>query len=863
MMDEIMKLFDDDYVENEISSMRIAALIGKGFVSNMKLNGKPLLPPLKFPSVLTKTETSIWGLFEIDMTPRIREECNTYKHQALLVESRIKARKREELLAKVQQIVDNSSTTTVGFQRAFTVPPIHDYTDSVDVNQSFDFDSGDIPKPSTSRMSSGGTGGAISPGEIEPMASYIFSSSDSSEYQQTVIARDESSHFKQVAKILREEKTQISPTDDVFEEELSASSSTPSSAPLTTKSTVEETTKKPASLLGNVSLSPVSDKSSRDRISSGSDVAENSLIQDQLAVSSREDHNMFISGDSATLLSTNSTDIMQYMNGSVSTISSTGTLPTRESILRDSDTIVGSSDHENDHDVTVIQRVEATSEASNDPPVDSQSQPHSELEVQQRSGKQEHLKRYLQHLSQQPQHIPLSINNRGGSSESSDSSTYVTAPETIRTHMNPSSFSMNYDHHSSELTDEEYLQLQTQHFDEMRKRLEEQQREQLAQLLWEQQHEQYLLQLEMREQERRLKKAEEELRQQSAVTQPLSSTTDRGTDATPESQIIDHKTKPETAFIPNQEHVAPHYHHFQPNNRREQTPTIIVPEKAFTAEMQVNFNRLSAVAKGFLTRRLLASEKVQALVKTVKDTAQFAITFQSETPIKRGIYSSQDVTLQERVIAQLRAALLEIHDIFFTIPISQRMSYIALTRELEQERRFREMDSRRSSTGGQSLTRKVSSATLKAIERKKRAKAAEEAMIANIRPKTAPITSPTPATTREITNRSNDIDLRALKPIQGHQPQTQRSNIGTSSKPVKDDFNKSVANERPKTAPGKSASSVHQIPTHYKSKKTDNTGMRKNPSVSNANMKKHKAVSNSVTVSSTGKPSRTKFSSQR
>lgn len=42
------------------------------------------------------------------------------------------------------------------------------------------------------------------------------------------------------------------------------------------------------------------------------------------------------------------------------------------------------------------------------------------------------------------------------------------------------------------------------------------------------------------------------------------------------------------------------------------------------------------------------------LIQILQDTKQFAYSFQTETPIKRGVFSHQDRDLLDRIIAQVR-----------------------------------------------------------------------------------------------------------------------------------------------------------------------------------------------------------------
>uniref|UniRef100_A0AAY5E840 Uncharacterized protein n=1 Tax=Electrophorus electricus TaxID=8005 RepID=A0AAY5E840_ELEEL len=74
-----------------------------------------------------------------------------------------------------------------------------------------------------------------------------------------------------------------------------------------------------------------------------------------------------------------------------------------------------------------------------------------------------------------------------------------------------------------------------------------------------------------------------------------------------------------------------------------------------------------------------------------QDTQEFISTFHTEAPQKKSNLSNQDVSLQERVRAQLRAALFDIHDIFFAITMDERLALLAQDRELRAERKLREM----------------------------------------------------------------------------------------------------------------------------------------------------------------------------
>ncbi|CAL8274335.1 unnamed protein product [Lota lota] len=138
--------------------------------------------------------------------------------------------------------------------------------------------------------------------------------------------------------------------------------------------------------------------------------------------------------------------------------------------------------------------------------------------------------------------------------------------------------------------------------------------------------------------------------------------------------------------------------------------------QVLTAEQQKSLCRLGAVARGFLTRRLLDTEKVKHLRQTVGDTQEFIRSFQSEGPPKRGSVSPQDISLQDRVRAQLRAALYDLHDIFFEMPLQDRLALLQQDRELRAERKLREMEKAKSPKDRVVL----SAATQRSLDRKKR-----------------------------------------------------------------------------------------------------------------------------------------------
>ncbi|XDV12489.1 hypothetical protein PO909_001154 [Leuciscus waleckii] len=136
--------------------------------------------------------------------------------------------------------------------------------------------------------------------------------------------------------------------------------------------------------------------------------------------------------------------------------------------------------------------------------------------------------------------------------------------------------------------------------------------------------------------------------------------------------------------------------------------------QVITVEQQRALCRLTSIVKGFLTRRLLRTEKVKHLRQTVQDTQEFIRSFSTNAVQRNVQLSEQDRSLQERVRAQLRAALFDIHDIFFTMTLEERLSLLQQDRDLRAERKLREMEKVKPP--------KVilSAATQKSLDRKKR-----------------------------------------------------------------------------------------------------------------------------------------------
>ncbi|KAM8779200.1 centriolar coiled-coil protein of 110 kDa isoform 2-T3 [Rhynchonycteris naso] len=313
---------------------------------------------------------------------------------------------------------------------------------------------------------------------------------------------------------------------------------------------------------------------------------------------------------------------------------------------------------------------------------------------------------------------------------------------------------------------EEILKSKMLAFEEMRKRLEEQHAQQLSLLIAEQEREQERLQKEIEERERMMKEKNVLAAEASGldITNALDlewrKISDSSLPGTALSQVGSlHTSNSSSSGFTNSAlqhsfgsvNEAPFYLWGSSTSGLTKL-SITRPfgrattkwSQVFSSEVQVKFNRITAVAKGFLTRRLMQTDKLKQLRQTVKDTMEFIRSFQSEAPLKRGVVSAQDASLQERVLAQLRAALYGIHDIFFVMDAAERMSILRHDREARKEKMLRQMDKMKSPRVA------LSAATQKSLDRKKYMKAAEMGM-----------------PNKKYLVKQNPSDIRVLQPNQG------------------------------------------------------------------------------------------------
>ncbi|CAL8090044.1 unnamed protein product [Orchesella dallaii] len=141
-------------------------------------------------------------------------------------------------------------------------------------------------------------------------------------------------------------------------------------------------------------------------------------------------------------------------------------------------------------------------------------------------------------------------------------------------------------------------------------------------------------------------------------------------------------------------------------------PPIRIPTKAFDASMKPKFDRLSAAVKGYLTRRLLHTEKVQIIVQTIRDTVDLLLRLYEEVPTigSNHTVKPQDANLHQMLIQQLTGACQSFHDVFFKLSTKERMAIIATDREKSKAKALRNLSS--------PSRRNISNATLKSLERR-------------------------------------------------------------------------------------------------------------------------------------------------
>jgi len=172
--------------------------------------------------------------------------------------------------------------------------------------------------------------------------------------------------------------------------------------------------------------------------------------------------------------------------------------------------------------------------------------------------------------------------------------------------------------------------------------------------------------------------------------------------------------------------------------------------------------RLAALVRGYLTRRLMNTDRVQGTIKTIRDTTLCL------KELNQGTLTilPSDVDLHRRLLQQLNGAIHQLHGTFFELPTAERMSLIGRDREkkvlmitgLPLNLRPR--------------SRSLSSATVKSLERKMLLLKQDRSCSGSSRPSSAstvqPRTSPSacsalskrsPSSISSISSYSNSASL--------------------------------------------------------------------------------------------------------
>jgi len=104
-------------------------------------------------------------------------------------------------------------------------------------------------------------------------------------------------------------------------------------------------------------------------------------------------------------------------------------------------------------------------------------------------------------------------------------------------------------------------------------------------------------------------------------------------------------------------------------------------------DLKMRFHRLPALVKGYLTRRLMKTEKVMKLVNTIKDINKSMDSIQHiSTPLRKS-----DLSFMDYCTPYLRQSRQEIHEIFFKYTKAQQMSLIARKRQCVLELHYKNL----------------------------------------------------------------------------------------------------------------------------------------------------------------------------
>ncbi|KAF7255318.1 hypothetical protein EG68_07660 [Paragonimus skrjabini miyazakii] len=140
--------------------------------------------------------------------------------------------------------------------------------------------------------------------------------------------------------------------------------------------------------------------------------------------------------------------------------------------------------------------------------------------------------------------------------------------------------------------------------------------------------------------------------------------------------------------------------HFCPCGDRMHCPLSPAKQQRLASDPRVirGFTLVVAFFRGHFVRQLLATHKVCDLIRTVKDTAKLALSMHVERqmssskfsdsdhadPQTNGGLSNEELVLEMRLLAQLRGALAQLHDIFFSWSLRNQIELMHISRSLPQ-----------------------------------------------------------------------------------------------------------------------------------------------------------------------------------
>ena len=123
--------------------------------------------------------------------------------------------------------------------------------------------------------------------------------------------------------------------------------------------------------------------------------------------------------------------------------------------------------------------------------------------------------------------------------------------------------------------------------------------------------------------------------------------------------------------------------------QKEEKVVVELPSAALAPLHLAAWTRLTAMGRGFLTRRLMATERVQDLKRTIRETLSCAVQLHMEAGAAP---NKQELDLHARLLAQLEAAVADVHYLFFGLSVGERMALLANDRAARQARAQRLLD---------------------------------------------------------------------------------------------------------------------------------------------------------------------------